>query len=243
MKTAIVTGGAGGIGAAVVKKLCREGYSTAIVYFSAEEKALALSSALISAGYDAFPIRADVRDPQEANDTLQRIWKLNGRVDVLVNNAGIAMQQLFQDTTDESWANMIGTNLNGVFHVSRAALPYMLQRNYGRIINISSMWGQVGASMETAYSAAKAGVIGLTKALAKETALSGITVNCVAPGAIDTDMMAGFSEADVAALCEEIPMGRLGSPEDVAEAVAFFAAETSGYITGQILGVNGGFVT
>ena len=242
MKTAIVTGGAGGIGAATVKQLCRDGFSTAIVYFSAEEKALALSSALISAGFDAFPVKADVRDPAAAEEAVARIVKLNGRIDVLVNNAGIAFQQLFQETSDERWADMIGTNLSGVFHVSRAVLPYMLRSGFGRIINISSMWGQVGASMETAYSAAKAGVIGLTKALAKETALSGITVNCIAPGAIETDMMAGFSAEEIAALREEIPMGRLGAPEEVAEAVAFFASEKSAYITGQVLGVNGGFV-
>ena len=242
MKTAIVTGGAKGIGAAVVKKLCGMGYSTAIVYFGSEEKALALSSALIYEGFDAFPVKADVRDPAAVNDAVNRIYKLNGGIDLLVNNAGIAGQKLLQDVTDTDWADMIGVNLSGTFYFCRAVLPHMLRAHSGRIVNIASMWGQVGAAMETAYSAAKAGVIGLTKALAKETALSGVTVNCICPGAVDTDMMKGFSADDIAALCDEIPAGRLGTPEEIAAAAAFFAAEENGYVTGQILGVNGGFV-
>lgn len=242
VKTAIVTGGARGIGAAIVKKLCGMGYSTAIVYFGSEEKALALSSALISDGFDAFPVKADVRDPAAADEAVDRIFRLNGRIDLLVNNAGIAGQKLLQDVTNEDWADMIGVNLSGPFYFCRAVLPHMLRAHAGRIVNVASMWGQVGAAMETAYSASKAGVIGLTKALAKETALSGVTVNCVCPGAVDTDMLAGFSEEDIRALCEEIPAGRLGSPEEIAEAVAFFAEEKNSYLTGQILGVNGGFV-
>lgn len=242
MKTAVITGGAKGIGAAVTKKLSEMGYHTVIVYFSSEERALALSSELISLGRDCFPLKCDISDPEQVKNAVRTIIKMNGAIDVLVNNAGFARQELFQDVTDAQWDQMIGTNLSGAFYFSREALSPMIRRHEGRIINISSMWGQVGASMETAYSAAKAGVIGLTKALAKETALSGITVNCVAPGAIATDMMKGFSEDDVSALCEEIPMGRLGTPEEVAEAVAFFASPAASYITGQVLGVNGGMV-
>ena len=242
MKTAIVTGGATGIGAATVRALCKQGYSVAIVYHSSEENALALSSGLISDGFDAFPVKADVRNPDEVNEAVNRVFRLNRRIDVLVNNAGLSLSKLTQDVTDAEWADVLGVNLSGAFYFCRAVLPHMIRAQAGRIVNIASMWGQAGASMEVAYSAAKAGVIGLTKALAKETALSGITVNCVAPGAVDTAMMASFSEADVQALCEEIPVGRLGTPEEVAKAVAFFTAEENGYITGQVLGVNGGFV-
>lgn len=242
MKTAIVTGGAGGIGSAIVKELCRAGYSAAIIYHASEEKAMALSSALISDGFDAFAVPADVRSPAAVNEAVEKICRLNGGVDVLVNNAGIARQQLFQEITDEDWADMIGVNLSGTFYFCRAVLPHMLRAHKGRIINVASMWGQVGASMETAYSAAKAGVIGLTRALAKETAPSGVTVNCVCPGAVDTAMMAGFSAEEINDLCMEIPAGRLGAPEEIAKAVAFFADEKNAYITGQVLGVNGGFV-
>jgi 3-oxoacyl-[acyl-carrier protein] reductase len=242
LKTAIVTGGATGIGAATVRALCKQGYSVAIVYNSSEENALALSSGLIYDGFDAFPVKADVRNPDEVNEAVNRVFRLNRRIDVLVNNAGLSLSKLTQDVTDAEWASVLGVNLSGAFYFCRAVLPHMIRAQAGRIVNIASMWGQAGASMEVAYSAAKAGVIGLTKALAKETALSGVTVNCVAPGAVDTAMMASFSEADVQALCEEIPVGRLGTPEEVAGAVAFFTAEENGYITGQVLGVNGGFV-
>lgn len=242
MKTAIVTGGATGIGAAVVTELCKLGYSTAIVYYRSEENALALSSGLISAGFDAFPVKADVRDPDAVNAAVQKIFRLNGRIDVLVNNAGLAQRKLTQDVTDEEWRDLVDVNLSGPFYFSRAVLPHMIRVRAGRIVNIASMWGQVGAAMETAYSAAKAGLIGLTKALAKEAAPSGISVNCIAPGAIDTAMMQGFSAEDVEALCEEIPSGRLGTPGEVAKAVAFLAAEENAYITGQVIGVNGGLV-
>ena len=165
-----------------------------------------------------------------------------GFIDTLVNNAGIAQQKLFTDLTDEDWQAMIDVNLGGTFRTCRAALPEMIRQKRGTIINISSMWGQVGASCEVAYSAAKAGVIGLTKALAKEVAPSGITVNCIAPGAIRTPMLDCFTEEDLAALAEETPVGRIGTPEDVAAACVFLASDGARFITGQVLGVNGGFV-
>lgn len=242
MKTAIVTGGARGIGAAAVKKLCEIGFSVAVNYVSSEEKANALSSELVSLGFDAFPVRADVSDPAQVKAMFDTVMARNGRIDVLVNNAGIAAQQLFDTVTDEQWQHILGCDLTGTFHCCREALPYMLRAKSGRIINIASMWGQVGASCEAAYSAAKAGVIGLTKALAKEVGLSGITVNCVSPGAIATDMMKPFSAEDIDALCEEIPLGRLGSPEEVANVIAFLAGDGASYVTGQVIGVNGGMV-
>lgn len=242
MKTAIVTGGAKGIGAATVRKLCEDGFSVALIYNSSEEKALALSSEFALSGHDVFPLKADVSSSEQVNETVKKVMERNGRIDVLVNNAGIAAQHLFDTVSDEEWSRILGTNLTGAFNFSRSVLPFMLSQKHGRIINISSMWGQVGASCEVPYSASKAGIIGLTKSLAKEVALSGITVNCVSPGAIKTDMMAVFSEEDTAALCEEIPMGRLGEPEDVANAIAFLASNRASYITGQVLGVNGGIV-
>ncbi len=242
MKTAIVTGGAGGIGSAIVSKLCAEGYSVAIAYNSSEEKALALSSALISAGNDAFPVHADVSDPAQAQALIDAARKLNGRIDLLVNNAGFSVRGCFDEISDAEWDRVIGVNLSGAFYCCRAAVPVMLRQKTGRIVNISSMWGQTGASCEVAYSAAKAGLIGLTKALAKELAPSGIRVNCVAPGAVETPMMAGFTSEELAALSEEIPLGKLGKPEQIAEAVAFLASDKASYITGQVLGVNGGMV-
>ena len=242
MKTAIVTGGAGGIGAAVAETLCRQGYSVAIVYHSSEENALALSYGLISMGLDAFPVYADARSSADVDAAVEKIWRLNRRIDVLVNNAGLSQHRLLQDTTDGEWDDLIGVNLSGTFYFCRAALPYMLKAHAGRIVNVSSMWGQVGAAMEASYSAAKAGVIGLTKALAKEVAPSGVTVNCIAPGAVDTAMMKEYSPEDVDALCGEIPACRLGTPAEIAAAVAFLAREDSAYITGQVIGVNGGLV-
>ena len=242
MKTALVTGGAGGIGAAVVKKLCAEGYSVAVHYHSSEEKALALSSALLSAGHDVFPVYADVSNSADVAAMVRRVVQMNGRVDLLVNNAGVAARGFFDAVTDAEWDRLVGVDLTGVFYCCRAVLPHMLRAKSGRIVNISSMWGVAGASCEVAYSAVKAGVIGLTKALAKEAAPSGITVNCLAPGAVGTAMMAGYAEADMQALLEEIPLGRLGTPEEIAAAVAFLASKEAGYITGQVFGVNGGMV-
>ena len=165
-----------------------------------------------------------------------------GHVDVLVCNAGIAQQKLFTDITPAEWQHMLDVNLTGAFHLCQLALPEMIRRKWGRILTVSSMWGQTGGSCEVHYSAAKAGLIGLTKALAREEGPSGITVNCVAPGVIDTDMMAAFTPGDKAALAEETPVGRLGNAQEVARALLFLAGEEAGYITGQVFGVNGGLV-
>ena len=184
--------------------------------------------------------RRDARyrsDP--ATDQLRRFF---GGVDLLVNNAGIAGQVLFTEITDEAWQRMIGTNLTGAFNCCRRALPYMINNKSGNIINIASMWGEVGASMEVHYSAAKAGLIGLTRALAKEVGLSGIRVTAVSPGVVLTDMMSTFSEDDKAALKDETPLNALGNPSDIANAVSFLASDKARFITGQVLSVNGGFV-
>ncbi|MBQ7688531.1 MAG: 3-oxoacyl-ACP reductase FabG [Clostridia bacterium] len=242
MKTAIVTGASGGIGGAVAKKLCEQGFSTAIHYNTAEEKAQALSSSLVCAGYDAFPVQANLTDSRETQDLFDAVVRRNGRLDVLVNNAGLAEHTLFDTLSDAQWETLCGVNLTAALYCCRAAAKQMLRQKSGRIVNISSMWGQTGAAMEVAYSAAKAGVIGLTKALAKELAPSGILVNCVAPGAVDTAMLRQFSAEEIANLCEEIPLGRLASPGEIAAAVAFFTSADASFITGQVLGVNGGMV-
>ena len=243
MKTALVTGGARGIGAAAVRKLCEDGFNVAINYKGSEEKAHALSSELISCGYDVFCVKADVADPSQVNGMTQSVIRRWGKLDVLVNNAGYGyFGPIFDTVSDADWQTMLSTDLTGVFNCSRAALPYMLREKAGRIINVASMWGQVGASCEVPYSAAKAGVIGLTKALAKEAGPSGITVNCVSPGVVDTDMMAGFSEEEKKALYEEIPLGRAARPEEIAAVISFLAGNGASYITGQVIGVNGGMI-
>lgn len=241
-KVAVVTGGASGIGRATVLKLSSEGYDTAIVYNRSEAEAYALASGLLSLGARAAAFRCDVSDSQAVNITVKDIADTLGAPDVLINNAGISQQKLFTDITDDDWSAMIGTNLTGAFNMCRAVVPYMIHKKSGSIVNISSMWGQTGGSCEVHYSAAKAGVIGLTKALAKELSLSGIRVNCIAPGVIGTKMMSSFSKADIDALCEEIPVGRMGTPEEIAEAAVFLASDKASYITGQVLGVNGGAV-
>lgn len=240
-KTALVTGGAKGIGAAVCRALAKDGYNIALNFNTSENEAIRLKNEL-SAITSVEIFKADVSDSAEVKKMFSEIENIFGGVDVLVNNAGIAQQALFTDITDEMWQKMIGTNLTGAFNCCRSALPYMIREKNGSIINIASMWGEVGASMEVHYSAAKAGLIGLTKALAKEVGLSGITVNAVSPGVVLTDMMAQFSDEDKKVLADETPMGVLGTPEDIAAAVSFLASEKARYITGQVVSVNGGFV-
>lgn len=241
-RIAVVTGGASGIGKAIAKNLCNDGFSVAICYNNSEAQANALVSEFFSQGCRAIAVKADTADSQEVNQMINTVCRQLGTPSVVINNAGIAQQKLFTDITDDDWNRMIGVNLTGTFNVCRAVLPYMIHEKKGKIINISSMWGQTGASCEVHYSAAKAGVIGLTKALAKEVAPSGITVNCIAPGAVATKMMSSFSEEDISALCEEIPMERIAAPEEIAAVVSFLASDKASYITGQIIGVNGGMV-
>ncbi len=238
-KVAIITGASRGIGAATAKKLSADGWKVALVYNNSEAQ-VSLLALQLSNGSMAY--RCDVRDVGQVNETVAAILADFGRIDLLVNNAGISQQKLFTDITDSDWSDMISTNLSGAFYFSRAVLGDMISRKSGRIINIASMWGETGGSCEVHYSAAKAGLIGMTKALAKEVALSGITVNAVSPGVIRTDMLSSFSENELEALRHEIPLDRLGTPDDVANAVAFLASEGADYITGQVLSVNGGLV-
>lgn len=237
MKTAIVTGGAKGIGAAIVKRFVRDGYKVALCYNNSEEQANKLCAEL---GANCRVYKLDITDSMAVKTVFADIEKNFGEISVLVNNAGIAEQALFTDITDEMWHRMLETNLSGAFYCCRAVLPYMIHRKNGKIINISSIWGEIGGSCEVHYSAAKAGIIGMTKALAKEVGLSGITVNCVSPGVILTDMTSHFDEDTMNELKGETPLNRIGTPEDVAGAVAFLASDDADFITGQDLAVNGG---
>ena len=187
-------------------------------------------------------VKADVSVSSEITDAITEASAKLGKIDVLINNAGIAESALFTDVTDEMWKRMLDTNLSGAFYASRAVLPNMISKKRGVILNVSSMWGQVGASCEVHYSAAKAGLIGMTKALAKEVGPSGIRVNCVSPGVIDTDMNANLSDSDIEALKNETPLERIGNATDIAEALFFLASDKASFITGQDIGVNGGLI-
>lgn len=242
MSIAVVTGASGGIGAEIAKRLAQDGFSVALIYNRNAEKAQKTADEITLLGGSAKTYKCDVRDSSEITSAIEAIERDFGEISVLVNNAGISEQKLLTDITDSDWENMISTNLSGAFYFCRTVLPYFVHRKSGRIINISSMWGETGGSCEVHYSAAKAGLIGLTKALAKEVAPSGITVNAVSPGVINTEMVTKLGKDTVDMLREEIPVMRLGTPEDVANAVSFLADDRASYITGQIISVNGGIV-
>ena len=237
--TAFVTGGSRGIGRAVVRRLAAEGFAVGIDYLQAKEAAEALAAEICAAGGRALAVQADVSDRDAVTAAIGQIEAAFGPITCLVNNAGIAEQHQFQDIDSTFWHRIFAVNVDGAYHTIQAVLPGMIHRKAGTIVNISSIWGQRGASCEVAYSATKAAIIGLTRSLAAELAPSGIRVNCVAPGVIDTAMNGRLNAAERRALAEEIPLGRFGTPEEVAECVYYLA--TAKYVTGQIVGADGGF--
>ncbi len=241
MKTILITGASSGIGSATAILFAQKRYQVVINYNKSEESAKILCDSLNSSGYNCIAVQADVSNRAEVDAMFATAREHFGGVDILVNNAGIASQKLFTDITATEWEQMLAVNLTGVFNCCQAALPYMIHKKSGNIINISSVWGQTGASCEVHYSAAKAGVIGLTKALAKELGPSNIRVNCVAPGVVSTRMNSTISIQDLSELTEETPLGRIADAGEIAKTIYFLSSSYASYITGQIIGPNGGF--
>lgn len=242
MQIALITGGTGGIGEACVRLFASKGWSVLFLTSSQQEKAAALTAELRASGASVDWRQCDLRDPAQVKASIHDLMTTWHHVDLLINNAGVSFTGLLTDMSDEDWDRVFDINVRAAFLLSRELLPGMISRQQGSIINISSMWGETGASCEVAYSASKAALIGFTKALAKEAGPSGIRVNCITPGVIDTRMNAHLSEADLDDLKDCTPLGRIGTPEDVAKAALFLAESDSSFITGQVLGVNGGFV-
>jgi 3-oxoacyl-[acyl-carrier protein] reductase len=241
-KTAIVTGASRGIGGKTAELLCAKGFNVLINYNKSREKAGSLKERIVSAGGKAEIYKADVSVYRETKNMTEYCLERFGSIDVLVNNAGISRAKEFSQITPVEWERMIKVNLTGVYNCTHSVLDHMLGKKRGKIINVSSVWGIIGGSCEVHYSAAKAGVIGFTKALAKELGPSNIQVNCVAPGIIHTDMLSGYTPGELSEMEQEIPLGRLGSTEDVARVILFLTSDEAGYITGQVISPNGGYL-
>ncbi len=241
-KTVLVTGASGDIGSAIATAFAQAGYNVVLGCHSNPERAHQLQSQLQAQGHSCMVCKADVARQDEVAHMFEEVRRTFGDVDILVNNAGISQQKLFDTLSLDDWERMMAVHVTGTFLCCRQAMRSMLAKKSGCIVNIASMWGQVGAACEVHYSAAKAAVIGLTRALAKESGPSGIRVNCVAPGVVEGVMMQPFSQDERESLNEQTPLGRAATPKDVADAAMFLASDAAGFITGQVLAVNGGFV-
>ena len=241
-KVALVTGASRGIGRAIVLKLAAEGAKVAINFAGSTAKAEAVKTEIEEHGGEAILVQASVADPAAVEDMIRKVIDAFGRIDILVNNAGIAKDGLLIKMKDEDFDAVLNTNLKGVFYCTKAVAKLMMKQRYGRIVNMSSVVGLIGNAGQTNYAAAKAGVIGFSKSAAKELAARGVTVNMVAPGFIDTDMTANLPEKVREATLEGIPMKKMGSPENIADAVAFLVSDNASYITGQVINVDGGMV-
>ncbi len=241
-KTVLITGASRGIGRAAAELFAERGCRVLLNYHRSREAAEELERELTARGADVMAYGADVSDREQVERMAAACERRFGGAGVLVCNAGIARQGLFTDLTPQEWREMMGVHVDGAFHCCRAVLPGMIRKKEGSIVLVSSVWGLTGASCEVAYSTAKAALIGMTKALAKEVGPSGIRVNCVAPGVVDTAMNAALDGETLASLREETPLGRLGTPREIAQTIAFLASPEASFITGQVLSPNGGFV-
>lgn len=241
-KTVVITGASGGIGSEIARTFAKNGWNVAIMYLNSRDEAEKLENELKTIGSKTYCAQCNVASYKEVKAFFEETVKILGEVHALVNNAGVALQKLFCDVTEEEADRIFDINVKGSFNCSKAVLPSMINRKSGKIVNISSMWGICGASCEVHYSASKAAVIGFTKALAKEVGPSSINVNCVAPGVIDTKMNANLDSQSLDMLKDEIPLTKIGKPSDVAEMVFFLCSDKSDYITGQVISVDGGMI-
>ena len=241
-KTVLITGASRGIGASLAQNFASQNYNVVINYNNSKKEALELLKKIRDFGGSAIAVKGNVSDFNDAKKLVERASEEFGSIDVLINNAGIAEQKLFTEITEKDWKLMFDVNVHGMFNCTHHVVKDMIKNHSGKIINISSVWGITGAAMESVYSASKAAAIGFTKALAKEVGPSGINVNCVAPGVIDTDMNKNLSKEDVQKLTDSTPVERLGMPEDIANVVAFLCSKEANFITGQVVSPNGGFL-
>lgn len=240
-KVVLITGASRGIGAEMAKRFAENGYSVVIDYNESKEKAMQVLKEITDNGGDAIAVKADMRLPHEIEELFNTTIRTFGHIDVLINNAAVALGKLVIDTTIEDFDNLFNTNIRGNFLITKQVIPHFISNGGGKIINISSVWGQTGGALETVYSATKGAIISFTKALAKEYALSNITVNTISPGVIDTDMIRIYSDEEIDSLRQMIPVEKIAQPVEIANMALFLASDKANYITGQVLAVNGGF--
>lgn len=241
-KVVLITGASRGIGSSAARAFSENGYNVVLNYNNSKEQAMSVLNDIRRNKTSSIALKADVSKRKEAEYLIDKSLEQFGHIDVLINNAGIAQQKMFTEITEQDWKKMFSVNIDGMFNCTQLALRDMIKRHKGKIINVSSIWGIAGASCEVHYSTSKAAVIGFTKSLAKELGPSGIQVNCVAPGVIETDMNKNLDDLTIKEIINETPLERIGTPRDIANTILFLAQDASDFITGQVISPNGGFV-